>query len=229
MLKGTKKLSFKRAVEIAKRLKFTKKQTEQLLLSIQIGKIEDPEYRESLLKSRGENGVIQRDLSIDVFRLLGDWYHLPIYEATEMEGFKWDARAISKRFGISIIEANQAMERLVRLELVGLDKKGRAKKLSNHILVESKVPNETIRKLYRGVIGKAIEALETQSPKEKVVGTEFFALDPNDLEKVKELTDEYFSSLLKISQAGKNKTELYASFAEVFRISQINKNMKGNI
>ncbi|MGE3974205.1 MAG: TIGR02147 family protein [Bdellovibrionales bacterium] len=221
VLSGTKKLSFKRAVDIARRLKLNKKQTEQLMLSVQLGKIDDPEYKEILLKAHGHTDVIQRDLSIDLFRILTDWYYLPIYEACELEGFQWNSRHIAHRFKISSVEASQAMERLERLELVKVSKNGRAEKQANHLLVESQIPNETIRKHYRSLLQKASEAIDNQTPDEKIVGTEVMSFDTDDLQKVKTLTEEYFTELLKISAKGKSKTEVYVSFVEFFRVSQL--------
>lgn len=222
-----KALSFKRAIEIARRLDLSKRETERFILSVQISKIDDPEYREAFLKSKDENEVIQKDLSIDMFRVISEWYHLAIYESVDLKDFKWNARSIAGKFGISVVEANQAMERLLRLELVQVDD-GVAKKLNNHLLIESKLPNDAIRKHYRGILDKALHAIDSQSPNEKVAGTETFVFDVRDLQKVKVLTDEYFADLLKLSSKGKNKTEVYTSFVQVFRISQNqNKNSKG--
>lgn len=63
-------------------------------------------------------------LSLDTFAIISDWYHYAILELTYVQGFKPDALWISKRLGITKSEANIAIERLFRLELLKKNDKG---------------------------------------------------------------------------------------------------------
>lgn len=65
-----------------------------------------------------------QQITHDTFSVISDWYHYAILELTHMEGFQGDAVWIARKLGITKSEVNIALERLVRLRLLGKDKNG---------------------------------------------------------------------------------------------------------
>jgi transcriptional regulator with XRE-family HTH domain len=59
-----------------------------------------------------------QQITLDQFAVISDWYHYAILELTNVVGFKSEAAWISKRLGITKLEANVAVERLMRLGLL---------------------------------------------------------------------------------------------------------------
>lgn len=66
-----------------------------------------------------------QQMTLDSFAVISDWYHYAILELTHVEGFKSEALWISQRLGITKSEANIAIERLLRMELLKPDAKGK--------------------------------------------------------------------------------------------------------
>lgn len=71
-----------------------------------------------------QNQAACHDLNLDTFQMISDWYHHAIYELVTLKNFKTDEKWISRKLGISITEARVAIERLIRLELIQVDKEG---------------------------------------------------------------------------------------------------------
>ncbi len=69
--------------------------------------------------SRGEESSLDfRQISYDSFQMISDWYHFAILELASIEEFDPHPRWISDKLGISLAEAKDATERLIRLGYV---------------------------------------------------------------------------------------------------------------
>ena len=66
-----------------------------------------------------------RELALDAFQVIADWYHYAIFELITVKGFRNDSKWIAKTLNISPTEVNIALERLVRLDLIKLHKDGK--------------------------------------------------------------------------------------------------------
>jgi uncharacterized protein (TIGR02147 family) len=231
VLNGRKPLSVARAAQLAKRLRLEGPAYEKFVLAAQIEKASDPEHRELLLERlrQLEPESKHTQLSIDQFRVISDWYHFAIYESLDLNLKDFTPKKLSQRLGITLVEVREAIERLERLEFIVRDADGTPKKNKHHLLIDSATPSEAIRKAYRQVIDKGEQAITSQSPREKVIGIETFALDPQQIPELKELTDRYFDQVLELAARGKKRTEIYQAFVEVFRLTETSKNPSPNL
>jgi len=101
------------------------------------------------------------ELTLDVFKLIADWYHYAIFELVTLQNFRSDARWIARTLGITVSEAHSAVERLQRLSLIEVDKNGRWKQGQDLITTaDNPFTVSAFRKLQRQVLDKAITALE---------------------------------------------------------------------
>lgn len=81
----------------------------------------DPSGRAALTRAcagKGPAGEDRRELTLDAFEAISDWYHYAILSALELPGARFEARWLGARLGIPILKAKLAMERLERLGLV---------------------------------------------------------------------------------------------------------------
>lgn len=125
-----KSLSVELAFKIAVKLDLTETETQYLCFLVQLEQEKDPAFREELSKRLIALNPKRKahDLSVDLFKVIADWYHHAILELTYLPGFKFEAKTVAKKLGITKVEAEIAMERLVRLELLELDDQGRYRK-----------------------------------------------------------------------------------------------------
>ena len=103
-------------------------------------------------------------MDIEIFKIIGDWYHCAILELTYLSDFKAEPNWIAKKLGIGYLEAKLALERLISLGLLvkengnytvtwnGLNKNG------NKI---QKKPTSLFRNLTGKVAAGKIEILKT--------------------------------------------------------------------
>lgn len=223
VFKGTKGLSLGKAVKIAERLKLDARAREYFCLLVQFDNTTSPQLREMFLERinalNGRKGMV--DLGLEMFRAISDWYHIAIIEMTELDGFVLEAAAVAERLGINRYEAEAAIERLQRLELIELDEKtGRWRKAHHHGLFQSPDVNLALRRYHQSMLEKASKALDEQPPAERYVGSDTFSIDVSQLEEAKELITEFRLKLVELFNRGKKRSETYHFVVELFRLTR---------
>jgi len=222
LLSGKKNISPERAYEIAKALKFEKKKRDYFVTLVQLESAKSEDLKASLAEKvlllTPQNKA--RNLDLDLFRMIADWYHLPILELTHSKNFVLTAASVASAFGITNAQAELAMDRLLRLELLEKDEEGRLKKTDNLVLTSSPLPNQALRKFHEQMLKKASESLTTQTPSEKFVGSETFAFDEKQLNKANDLIEECFSKIIQLAGSSKNKKQVYHLGIQMFRLNK---------
>jgi uncharacterized protein (TIGR02147 family) len=227
IFKGDKNLSLDRSVSIAEKLMLSKAEAEYFFLLVQFEQTKKVELKSSLqdrlrtFRTSVEGAAGFDDLSFDYFQVLSDWYSLPILEVLQIPGFEFSSETISKFFGIKKIEAEMAIDRLKRLELLEITPGGKPVRLKNYLLVSSKIPSEAIRKYYKQIAQKVTDSIDGQSPQQKVIGTETFAFDCSQIEEARAITENYFTQMKTLAQKSRNRTDIYQVFVNFFRLNQL--------
>ncbi len=220
VLAGKKNLSLETAAKIASKLKLNEEESEYFRLLVQMESTKDQDLKKTflnraqLLNPKKSIG----DLAVDQFALIADWYHIAIEYLTELKDFPFTSEEIAKRLGISKVEAEAAMERLLRLKLIEKDEKSKYRKATGYVVTESPIPNEALRRFHRQMLEKTIDSIETQSPQEKFIGTETFAISKDLLPKLFNEADQFLQKLAQLSEESKNKTDVYHVGLQIFNL-----------
>lgn len=224
VLSGKKNLSWESALRIAEKLKFSPIDTEYLALLVRLETAKDPGLREMVWNQIQKMNPDRHayDLSVDLFRSLSDWYHLAIRNLIDIDGFVLTPASASKRLGISVAQAETAIERLTRLELIedNPKKPGTFIKVHDRIVLRSQTTNKALRIFHNQMLEKAIEALESQTPDEKIVGSETFAISEKQLSQANLITEEYFCRMAALSGTKSKKTAVYHLGVQFFKITK---------
>jgi uncharacterized protein (TIGR02147 family) len=147
----------------------------------------------------------QADLSIDLYRIIADWYHIAILELTYIEGFTFTPEWVSQSLGISRTEAKLAMDRLLQLKLIEL-KNGEYVKSSEQLSTAHKhLTTPALRKSQKQYIEKAIVSLEEDPTEERNITSMTMAIDPQKLPIAKEMIREFNRHLCEFLETGKRK------------------------
>jgi len=110
LLSGKRKPSTKFVSKLFTQLEVNPKERDLILASLKNKK--ENVFKKNSLENKYEM------IALDAFKLMADWNHYAILELTSVQGFKFDYPWIANQLSISVTEARQAVERLLRLDLV---------------------------------------------------------------------------------------------------------------
>lgn len=167
-----------------------------------------------------------RDLTADQFAVIADWYHYAILELAKTRGFSAEPAAIARRLGIRAVEARAALERLQRLEMIGLDARGRVTvPPASHTTVSSPFTTAAFRKLQRQILEQAIDAMEEVPIELRDQSSMTMAIDPRLLPEAREMIRKFRRDLCALLQRnGPPHEEVYQLSVSLFPARQ---NLKG--
>ena len=115
-------------------------------------------------------------------------------------------------------QISDAISRLLKLGLLGIDKEGRYFDVDENVNTASEIPNISIRKFHKQVISKALVALETQDLEQRDFSSNLFAIDLNDLDEMKKNIKCFRRNLTSKASKSEKKNALYALNIQFFRI-----------
>lgn len=221
VLGDKKSLSLELAYKVAFKLHLTAAETEYFCLLIQLEKEEDPYFREEFSKRLKALNPKRKthDLSVDLFAIISNWHHYAILELTQLTGFRLSAAAAAKRLSISKSEAEVAIDRLVRLELLIQDAKHGYLKAHQNLMVASSFHNQGIKQFHKQILQKADESVDRQTPQERLSATEVFPVDSKTLAEADRLSLEFFAAIQKLSERAKVKDAVYALSVHFFNLT----------
>ncbi len=150
VLSGKRRLTFKLAVRIADALVLGPLEREELYSFF------------TSSESRKEDGEdrFEKELTIDCFNAMKDWYHYGITQLLFMKSFKEDPKWIAKMLSITELEAKMAIDRLLRLEIIDRDEDGNLFRTSTHLSTSTDVASSGIRHFQKQILEKSIYSLE---------------------------------------------------------------------
>lgn len=222
ILSRRKKLSLARAQEIAETLKLTPEEKDEFLLLVQIEAATRPSVKatlyEQLKKISGASSTGVMNLSLESFQLISHWYGLAVLEMITHFAGDWGAEKIGEYLGVAKVDIEITLERLEKLEMIERTPTG-YRRCTDRVMVNGLTPNEAFRNYYHQILDRADESIRTQQSKERVIGTEVFAFDPEQIPEARKLTDEYLNGMLDLAKRGKKRSEMYQVVSSCFRLN----------
>jgi uncharacterized protein (TIGR02147 family) len=148
------------------------------------------------------------DLSIDHFRIIGDWYHYAILFLTYVDGFDPSPKWIASQLGISESEAKLGVERLLSVGML----KRKGKKLvsfqQNFTTADKHLTTPALRKRQRQILEKAIYSLENDPIETRNFSAMTMAIDEAKIPAAKEKIEKFTQELSEFLESGR-KNRVY--------------------
>lgn len=187
--------------------------------------VQEKHARSKLLKNEAKEKLqeitsVYKDLSLEHFKVISDWYHFAIMELTLVQGFQSDAKWISKALGVTEIEVKMAVERLMKLDLVEMDAKGNLSITGQFFADPKGTPSQALRNFHRQLMEKATRALEIQKVEERDFSSTILAIDENDLPKAKQVLKKFRTDFDKEFSARKKKSKVYCLGMQFFNLQK---------
>lgn len=200
ILRGKRRVSRELAERVAQRLCLAPDQASALLELFPAKLTYDATAREA--------AISYTQLNMDHFYVISDWYHFAILSLVETQGYRHEPAWVARRLGIKTTEAKAAFERLERLEMITIDKKGRATRHDVHYATSDEVASVSLRKLHAQNLELARRSLEDDEVHERDFTAMTLTIDPKDLPDAKKMLREFTDRFAKRLERGAKK-EVY--------------------
>jgi len=154
----------------------------------------------------------------DSFRLIADWYYFAILSLSKLSSNRASVSWISSRIGISGKTVKEALDRLIRLNLIEV-KKGKMIRTSEPISTTRDVSSIAIRKHHQGNLDRAEKSLLNDEISKREFSSVTMAINPSKLPEAKNLlmnTKRRISKLLE----SKNASEVYTLSFQLFPLTR---------
>lgn len=219
ILSGQQGLSKTQAEKVARQIGFNADQRRMF-----IDLVECAHARSSKVRDLARLRLIKHDtsgssLQLDMFRTIADWYHLAILELTTLSFFKSDAIWIAKNLDITPAQAEQAIERLKKLELLE-EVGGVLKQTHGFLATPSGIPDAAIKSFHHQILKKADDAIDSQSVEERDFSAVIFAMDEDDLTWAKDRLREFRRELMGRLESNPKKKSIYCLNLNLFRLGK---------
>lgn len=219
---GKKKhLSAERRLEVARRLGLDARGMRYFYILTLLEQANSPEIQMALQKQLHDLQHSYEDLSIDAehFKAIADWYHIAILEMTFLDDFDGTPAALAERLGISELTAVEALVRLERLNLIERDADGRAVKSNANHLFRATQRNTAFATFLRQMMDLAWQAMDHQPLKDRIVMSQTFCINDEQLEEAKEVTRQYMQRMAGLFDTAKRKTRTYQLNVQFFNLT----------
>jgi uncharacterized protein (TIGR02147 family) len=207
VLSGKRYLSQKRAAQLAQKLGLHPKLSAQFVNTATSPKLS------YVIK---EN---YRDLALDQFGLIADWYHFGILSLIETEDFEPRISWISSRLGISEMEAKLAVERLERLGILDTKKTPWVQK-DGPIMIENTISTAATRQFQSQLLKMAEYSLENDSAQIRDFSSVTLAIHPDDLPIAAEEIRKFRLHLMSLLEKRKSRKEVYQLAVQLYPASR---------
>lgn len=209
ILNGKKGLSLESALKIAKSLSLTDEETKFFCTSVEAKHSRSKLVREKAEQKFKEIQSQYKDLNVEHFKIISDWYHFAIMELTLVEDFKSDSKWIAKTLNISELQVKDAIERLLKMDMIEIDMNSNLRITGNFFADPKGVPSQGLRHFHKQLLEKATQSLEFQTLDQRDVSSIVVAIDENDIPWVKQEIKNFRTRLDKKLSSARKKTKVY--------------------
>lgn len=185
---------------IASKRNLSMNKASSILLKLGYSPSEQLSLMVDLKKDEKEFSRVQ--ISEDKFKLISEWYYLAILSLGEMPHAKADPRWIAKRLNINVADANIALQRLERLNIIEIQD-GFYKQIHPPFKTADDIPSAAIKNYHTNILNLAIHKLETVDVKEREYTSVTMAINSRNLSKAKDITRKYKKELSTLLETGK--------------------------
>lgn len=212
-------ISDQKAKDFAKRFKWTAKKRNLFFALIQYEKTTDSQLKADFLEQiENLSELDYLELQEDQFQLIAEGYHYSILELTNVTDFCSSPDWIAKRIGISKLQAEEGIQRLLRLGLL-TQGSGGFKKTSPNLRVKE-IPSSAIKSFHQEKLQQAAEALEKQDVLDRDFLGVTLSIGKKDISQVRELSRDFIERLMRLSDKSKSQDAVYHLSTQFFRLDK---------
>jgi uncharacterized protein (TIGR02147 family) len=162
-----------------------------------------------------------RQMAYDHFQVISEWYHFAILELATVKGFEPSSRWIAKALGLSVAEAQAAIDRLVRIGYIAVDGSGKWKILEAHTTtLGSEETSSALQQMQRQILQMAITAMENVPVAKRDQSAMTMAVDSALLPMAKEKIKVFRRELCALLESGKKRDAVYQLSVSLYPLTK---------
>lgn len=217
ILKGQRRVSRKIAERIAEKLQLDPTERNDLL------KWFPEKMRRSSKLNPMRNGkeLEAQKLSAEQFSYVSEWIHFGILSLMKTSDFKSDPEWIAERFGVTTLEVNRAIERMIKINLIEQDEKGFLYRTSSNVNTTDDVLNLSLQKAHLADMEMAKEKMTSLPVDQRDFSFLIFNGNPKHLSKAKEILRRAQDELEEIMDQDE-ATEVYKVCTYLYPLTKNN-------
>jgi len=222
VMNSKKTLSPKSRLKLAESLGLNDSETRYFYLLVQFENAPSPSIKAGVKKQMDELGMQwaeQQAMDVDHFKVIAEWYHVPILEMTYLEGFDLSAASAAARLGLTEAVAEAAIERLTRLGLLSRGADGRLVKAEKNLVVRTDRRNEAFGNYLRQMMHLAEDAMDAHAVAERVIMSQTFCIDLAQLDEARQMTRDYLRTMAALHEKASSATNVYQLNVQFFNLT----------
>lgn len=216
-------LSPKKAALISKKLQLTGDENEFFLDLVQSTCARTKQARQIAKAKLCRYETRYNTISTDVFYVIKDWYHLAIMELTLIKGFVATPSWIAERLMITEEEAQTALERLLRLEILELSQ-GKLRPSNDYVIILSTAPSEAAKHFQTQILKKIMNSFDEQERSSRDISSLIIRMRKDEMEYVKKTLKEMRRDIASHVQKGEDHDSVFCLTTSFFRLDNSESN-----
>lgn len=220
ILRGKVGLSVAKSVKICSALKFDERATSLFLDLVRSEHARSPKEKKEA-KKRVELHKKFIQYHNDQFNFIADWYHHAIIELIRLDNTKTPL-AISRTLALDNKTTHEALERLVKMNIIVKEKKGFSISSANR-KTSTDIPSEAIKKLNKQMLNKASDAIDQQNVDNRDFSIIFFSFNKSQLKIAKEKIKKFRREFMEEFESAAGKDSIYSMSVQLFELTNTNK------
>lgn len=174
-------LSLKKAESVTRALGLSRERAASFLRAVGSAASETFDLETAPMNAPPVPGTAWHVIDEDRFRVIADWYHLAILEATKLAEFRPDVDWLARRFGLDRATMEQGVKRLKNLKLLAV--RG-GEWVANHsaVIAGRGVPSAIIRQFHQQMLALAQASVEGQPQSQRELQAAVVATDADGVE-----------------------------------------------
>lgn len=164
------------------------------------------------LKKKGtleERDPGYRQIGLDQFQFISDWYHFAIMELVTVEGFKASPAWIAAKLGINVHQASDAFERLIRMGYIQETEGKYILVEENNTTIGPEIAVPATRRQQTQFLEMAIQAIHETPIEKRSQTTSTMAIPSDRIGEAKEIITEFRRKMANLMQRPGERDSVY--------------------
>jgi len=161
-----------------------------------------------------------RNLTLESFSFIYDWYHFALLELTHVLGFQSSIEWSAKKLKIPLEMVKSSHSRLVNMGLLEIDRDGKWIDTNKDLATPDGFSFSYLRKFHRQLMEKAILALEEQSVEERDITSLMVSIDSSRLPEARKRIRDFRNEFIKeFNSEDEKKDSVYCLGIQLFNLT----------